>query len=191
MGVRWCLSFALHAHFSVALEISSEEGAHQGCPLGSLLFCPRLQSVQDKHADSTLTAFIDDISVSSRVANLPAAATDLKSELATVGLTVNPPKCQALITEQTQDEKQQEDNAALVWLREQGIPTTSSAMKYLGAPIGTDAARRSALLRDSLDKQLPLFSALADARLTIQEVLYLARHCIVHKMSHAISTVPP
>jgi len=182
-------------NFSVALEISSEEGARQGCPLGSLLFCvglhPRLQNVQDKHANSTITAFIDDISVSSRVANLPAAATDLKSELATVGLTVNPPKCQALITEQAQDEKQQEDNAALVWLREQGIPTTSSAMKYLGAPIGTDAARRSALLHDSLDKQLPLFSALADARLTIQEVLYLARHCIVHKMSHAISTVPP
>ncbi|MDR5730279.1 MAG: reverse transcriptase domain-containing protein [Terriglobia bacterium] len=173
----------------IELQILSEEGSRQGCPLGSLLFCcgtqPTLQRLQSAHPDVTITAFIDDVKATSKLKLLPPICEDLKREFADIGLQVNTDKCEVLINQPAEDSKE------LAWFEKQGIKHGASAVKYLGAGIGTDPAARAAILQATVAKHRPLFAALADARLTRQESTYLARQCVNHKLSYLIAVSPP
>jgi len=173
----------------VAMQIWSEEGSRQGCPLGSLLFCcgihPTLLRIQSAHPEVTITAFIDDLNASSKLKLLPPVCTDVKQDFAEIGLQLSMEKCEALVNGVAEDSKEQE------WFGEQRIKQGSTAVKYLGGAIGNNPAARSAILQATVNKHRPLFAALADPRLSAQESTYLARQCVNHKLSYLIAVSPP
>ena len=175
----------------VALQILSEEGARQGCPLGSLLFCvgtqPTLLHLQSMHPNVMITAFIDDVKATSKLKLLPPVYVDVKREFAEIGLFMCQEKCEVLVN----PSEPAEDVKETAFFEQEAVKHGASAVKYLGAAIGTDTAARTAILQATVDKHQPLFDALADARLTPQESMYLARQCINHKLSYLIAVTPP
>ena len=80
-----------------AVLISSEEGVHQGDPIGPVLFAvtihPALQSMQEKYESLTFLAYLDDIFVIGPSEEAVNALSDLKSSLADINLEICDKKC--------------------------------------------------------------------------------------------------
>ena len=78
--------------------IPSQEGVHQGDPLGPTLFAmtihPVIKSIQEKHRDLTVLAYLDDIFVVGRAEQAVFLLSDLKSSLQQLGLQICDRKCE-------------------------------------------------------------------------------------------------
>ena len=78
--------------------IPSQEDVHQGDPLGPTLFAttihPVIKSIQEKHRDLTVLAYLDDIFVVGRAEQAMFLLSDLKSSLQQLGLQICERKCE-------------------------------------------------------------------------------------------------
>ena len=84
------MCFYLSVKGNDTVILLSEEGVHQGNPLGPTLFTsaiqPILKATQEKYEDVTILAYLDDIFVVGEVYCVLCALTDLKSSLVNIGL---------------------------------------------------------------------------------------------------------
>lgn len=83
-------------HDSAVSTLLSEEGIHQGDPLGPFLFCIGMHeayvSVSGRHPQC-FAAYMDDITILGPADAVKSAYQDLKQTLSFCSLSVNPAKC--------------------------------------------------------------------------------------------------
>ena len=95
MGVNTCLLLFFDGR--CMSFIPSEEGVHQGDPLGAILFAlsvhPVINRIQKNYSDMTILAYLDDIFVVGP-GNQVDLIIDLKAELRSINLKIFNQKCE-------------------------------------------------------------------------------------------------
>ena len=162
------------------VKLQSEEGVHQGDPLGPVLFSIALQpiiaSVQDRHQDTTMLAYLDDVYVVGLPESSISVFDDVKGSLKDVGLTIRDEKCKLYYPDAP-------EHFATT------VPITRVGVHVLGTPIGAPSYIQSSCTRVAQDGS-SLCSKLKDLD-DPQCSLLLLRHCHVPKMNHLARTISP
>ena len=118
--------------------IPSEEGVHQGDPLGPFLFAlsihPVINRLQKKHSNLTILAYLDDIFVVGYSQQYESVLTDLQKEFQTINLKICDRKCELYLP------SAKENN-----VNRFSVPIVSSGVDILGVPIGNDSYVQSRL----------------------------------------------
>ena len=155
--------------------IPSEEGVHQGDPLGPFLFAlsthPVNNRLQKKHNNLTILAYLDDIFVVGYSQQYESVLTDLRKEFQTINLKICNRKCEIYLP------SAKESN-----VNRFSVPIVSSGVDILGVPIGNDSyvqsrCSKSAAAGEGLCSQL---LNLNDP----QSALLLLRYCHVPTLNH-------
>ena len=160
--------------------LSSEEGIHQGDPLGPALFSIAIQSslleVQRANPNVTCLAYLDDVFILGPVDAVVAASADLRSSFSPIGLVIQDKKCELFISEVSPP-------------CDVSFPVSSDGVIILGIPIGnssfistvcTDCAQSGSLLCEELLQ-------LEDT----QSALLLLRYCHINRLCHLLRSIPP
>ena len=83
---------------SSTVVIPSEEGVHQGDPLGPVLFAmaihPVLTKIQKSHSQVRVLAYLDDVFLLGGVKSVLAAFHDLKGTFSAINLVIADKKCE-------------------------------------------------------------------------------------------------
>ena len=83
---------------SSSIVIPSQEGVHQGDPLGPVLFAttihPILSEMQNNIPEATLLAYLDDVFLLGSPDKVLAAFNMLKKSFSTINLSVSQTKCE-------------------------------------------------------------------------------------------------
>jgi hypothetical protein len=161
--------------------LQSEEGVHQGDPLGPVLFSvalhPFLLDVQRDHPTIRSLAYLDDMFFIGPVDDVLSALSDVETSLHAIGLTISLAKCEIF------------SNGQALPSFNQPIAVALSGTKILGTPVGKshyvtstclDIAKSGKNLCDQLQ-------ALKDP----QSGMLLLRHCHVSHINHLSRTVSP
>ncbi len=178
---------------AVLESIQCSQGARQGCPLGSLLFClavaPAYRKCVEAAASVTAVAIIDDLTLVGPVDQLKKAFEVLQSEMIKIGLLVNLPKTKLLLPR---------DHATLhygaetsAWLASAVFKQEAERVELLGAVVGHNRAAMSRSVEDLVDKRKVFFDRLTDNRLTTQEAFALANASANHLITYLIGCVEP
>ncbi len=79
------------------MKLLSEEGVHQGNPLGPILFAAALYLIliktQCDHPNTTILAYLDDVYVVGMPDEVLVTLSDLTASLQQIGLTIREYKC--------------------------------------------------------------------------------------------------
>ena len=162
--------------------LTSQEGVHQGDPLGPALFSvalhPFILGLQQNHPTIQVLAYLDDIFLVGPLEGVLSGLDDMKSDLQQIGLTVAIEKCEMFCNGQI-------TSSELV----QSFRVVTSGIHILGSPIGhSDYIKKSSLeiARSGQDLCNELVS-LEDP----QSGMLLLRHCHVSRMNLVARTVFP
>ena len=162
--------------------IPSEEGVHQGDPLGPFLFAlsihPIINRLQKKHSNLTILAYLDDIFVVGYSQQYESVLTDLRKEFQTIYPKICDRKCEIYLP------SAKENN-----VNRFSVPIVSSGVDILGVPIGNDSyvqsrCNKSAAAGEGLCSQLLYLN-------DPQSALLLLRYCHVPTLNHLARCVPP
>ncbi|XP_062498931.1 uncharacterized protein LOC134176271 [Corticium candelabrum] len=174
---------------SSTVKISSQEGVHQGDPLGPVLFSiaihPLLLKLQSNQAGIMVLAYLDDIFLLGPPNEAMVAFENLRSDFSSIGLEISSSKCEVFSS-----------SSGIKLLGDQisSIPTTSTGTTILGVPIGCPSFIQShcSSFADSGNLLCDQLVELEDP----QSAMLLLRHCHVPRMTHlaswanALSTLP-
>lgn len=147
--------------------IMSEEGAQQGDPLGSMLFCLAIQPIVVKLSSEFNVWYIDDGTIGGNQSDILHDIHIIKAEGEMIGLTLNETKCE-LIT----------SNLDVVHAIRAVLPSVTHVDPrdaiVLGAPVGGDIIIDTVLFRKLKD-----FRRLAERlkHLNTHDAFYLLKHC--------------
>ena len=167
---------------SSTIVIPSEEGVHQGDPLGPVLFAmaihPVLTKIQKSHSQVRVLAYLDDVFLLGGAKSVLAAFHDLKETFSTINLFIADKKCKIF---------SQSSSTAVEGFEE--IPVSCEGALLLGSPIGsmsfvTSSCATIAQSKLSLCDQL---TKLDD----VQSAMLLLRCCYVPNRNHLARTVHP
>ncbi|XP_062517793.1 uncharacterized protein LOC134193028 [Corticium candelabrum] len=165
-------------HSTVILQ--SQEGVHQGDPLGPSLFSitiqPLLSKVQKQHPRVQTLAYLDDVFLIGSPEETVNAFQDLQCQFESTGLLVSKQKCEAYAMAYPDE-----------WSVDIAINT--SGIDILGTPIGTPDYV-SARCTDKAKSGTELCSKLLELD-DPQSSLLLLRHCHVPSLNHSSRTVIP
>ena len=116
---------------STPIILSSEEGIHQGDPLGPALFSSAIHnilvSLQEQNQDVRVLAYLDDVFLLGPAEKVLATFSQLDSAFSHIHLQVAPEKCEIFSPSEI---------ASLSVPSSCQIPVTSDGMMVLGSPIG-------------------------------------------------------
>ena len=116
---------------STPIILSSEEGIHQGDPLGPALFSSAIHnilvSLQEQNQDVRVRAYLDDVFLLGPAEKVLATFSQLDSAFSHIHLQVAPEKCEIFSPSEI---------ASLSVPSSCQIPVTSDGMMVLGSPIG-------------------------------------------------------
>ena len=175
-GLRGSLVFASD---SGPIVLSSEEGVHQGDPLGPVLFAvgihDSISRLQESHPDVVVLAYLDDVFIIGLESSSLKAFDQLKSSFSDLHLIVADHKCEIFSRKTTFTSESQQ------------LPCRSDGTIILGSPIGSDDfVSDSCLKLASKGKELcNKISALEDP----QCALLLLRHCHATNLNHLGRTI--
>ena len=162
--------------------LTSQEGVHQGDPLGPALFSvtlhPFILDVQRKHPTIQVLAYLDDIFLVGPLDGVLSGLDDMTSDLQQIGLTVAIEKCEMFCNDQTTASK-----------LAQSFRVVTSGTHILGSPIGhPDYIKESCLeIARSGQNLCNELVSLDDP----QSGMLLLRYCHVSRMNHVARTVFP
>ena len=164
-----------------AVAISSEEGIHQGDPLGPALFAtaihPILRDLQERFQEIHILAYLDDVFLLGHPDKTLEAFQNLKDMFLSGSLSVSDSKCEIFSPSGT-------INTANTY-----VQVTSEGSMFLGTPIGS-----TAFVESSCSQIVQSGSSLCDYLPKLndpQSALLLLRHCHVPKLDHLARTVHP
>lgn len=162
--------------------LSSQEGIHQGDPLGPILFSlalhPILLDLQSKHTTIQVLAYLDDMFLIGPLEDVLSALDDAQSNLSHIGLTIAPEKCEIYGECTTNSFK-----------AHQHIPIAQSGTKVLGTPIGQPDYVREACLDIA-----KLGQSLCDQLVSLNDPqcgMLLLRYCHASRINHLARSVFP
>ncbi|XP_062504332.1 uncharacterized protein LOC134181136 [Corticium candelabrum] len=169
---------------SSTVKISSQEGVHQGDPLGPVLFSiaihPLLLKLQSNQAGIMVLAYLDDIFLLGPPNEAMVAFENLRSDFSSIGLEISSSKCEVFSS-----------SSGIKLLGDQisSIPTTSTGTTILGVPIGCPSFIQShcSSFADSGNLLCDQLVELEDP----QSAMLLLRHCHVPRMTHLARSVAP
>ena len=158
--------------------LSSQQGVHQGDPLGPVLFSvtihPILNDLQLRNRDVVVLAYLDDIFILGPSDDTLSAFNDLKSSLTPIGLTVCDRKCEIYAPSKNLPSNCQ-------------IPEATEGFSVLGTPAGTSLFI-SSLCQSVVQSGEELCTKLSEGQ-DPQCSFVLLRHCHVTKINHLARTV--
>ena len=162
------------------VKLQSEEGVHQGDPLGPVLFSaalhPIVTVIQNNHPGITLLAYLDDVYVLGPPKDALAVLLDLKASLSEIGLEIKDEKCKLYFPTAP-------DNFSA------GVPVSKDGIDVLGSPVGNHDYVQSRCLAVA-----NMGSSLCSKLLELDDPqcgLLLLRHCHVPRLNFLARTVPP
>ena len=121
----------VHLMDSFSMVLSSEEGIHQGDPLGLVLFSLGihniLTTIQCKFQDIVVLAYLDDVILVGSSLNVLDTFAFVKQEFGNVGLQTQDKKCELYCSL----------SSAVPDLLSTDIPISHTGTKILGIPIGS------------------------------------------------------
>lgn len=163
--------------------IPSSQGAQQGDPAGSFLFClafsKALTNIKERLPDCFLGAIIDDLSVAVPPARLVEAWGIVTEELARVGIEVVPHKSEVLLSNSPIS-----NNAALP----SGVQQVQG-MTLVGVPMGSQEYTNQFLQRTH--NKLFAFSNLVTSLPSTQIAFLILRYCAAARAIHLARCIPP
>src|SRR5664279_5500906 len=161
--------------------IMSEEGAQQGDPLGSLLFCLAIQSIVVKLSSEFNVWYIDDGTIGGNQSDILHDIHLIKAEGEIIGLTLNETKCELI----TSDHE-------VVHAVRNVLPSVTHVDPLdaivLGAPIGGDV-----IIDTVLHCKLKEFRLLAERlkKLNTHDAFYLLKNCFsLPKLMYTLRSAP-
>ena len=157
--------------------LSSEEGVHQGDPLGPFLFAVGIHDlvsrVQAEHPEAVVLAYLDDVFIIGPESVSADAFDQLKSLFGAIHLVVADYKCEIFARRSASSDLQ--------------LPRRSDGTVILGSPIGNEAfVSEKCLLFASQGKEL------CDKITTLEDpqcALLLLRHCHATRLNHLGRTI--
>ena len=164
--------------------ILSEEGIHQGDPLGPVLFSigiqPLLMRLQDHNPNIKVLAYLDDVFVLGDPANVVPALDEIKSMFREINLVVADHKCEIYSPTPAACES---------LLSSVSIPVTSEGVTVLGTPIGSSqfVAEASSSIAEKGDYLCNQLNSLND----LQSSMLLLRYCHIGCLNHLARSIPP
>ena len=163
---------------SESVILSSEQGVHQGDPLGPVLFATSIHStlvaLQAKFPEVVLLAYLDDVFIVGQNNMALQVFASLEESFLPLNLKINQSKCELLSL-------QGDSNPS-------PIPTSTSGSVVLGSPVGTTSFVRSFCLSaaESGEDFCSRICNLDDS----QSSVLLLRHCHSTRLNHLARTVP-
>jgi hypothetical protein len=147
------------------LEVQiSENGARQGCPLGGLLFSLAVhklyQTVMEEHPNVLGVAYIDDLTIVGPVDEVIAIYRRFKELCPAFGLRLSAEKS---VVGWFHDEPI--PASVLDIVEDEGLIMERDAVKMLGAPVGFNEKKMSDMVKDRVQKKMPLIEKLKDREL--------------------------
>lgn len=128
-----------YRHTSVLIygqhAIESQEGVQQGDPLGPLLFCLAVHPLLLSLTSDLTIGYMDDLTLGGSQSTVAADVATIRSSAASLGLHLNPSKCEVISCRQAISNPQFEG------FRQVSLDTAS----LLGAPLSTGQAMDTAL----------------------------------------------
>ena len=188
----------LHTAADIDDPLLSRNGVRQGDPLGALLFAVALRPVLHRAATAhgagtscrgRVFSFLDNVNIEGPPEQLPAMVDNLVVGGAAIGLFLVPRKCETLWFHPTRAVP-----AALTAAfgpAGRGFALVTDATVLLGAPIGCDDARVSALCEDIARAHAPLWATLRRADVTVQEAWALLRVSMAPRLGFLVRCVRP
>ena len=164
--------------------IPSEEGVHQGDPLGPFLFSiaihQSLGETQSQNPEVRCLAYLDDIFMVGQSDHVFSTFVDLKSNFNTLGLQIQDKKCEVFCPPPALNQDMSP------W---RGILVSQAGMMVLGSPIGTDDfIKRSCIeIAESGHHLCNELTTLDDP----QSAMLLLRYSHVSRISHLARTIFP
>ena len=161
--------------------IASEEGIHQGDPLGPVIFATAIQSVltnvQNSHPSVRVLAYLDEVFLLGE-ADVLAAFCDLKKSFLAINLLIADKKCETFST-----------SSSTVVKGFDGVPVSNEGALFLGSPIGTASFVTSSCTTIAQSK-ISLCNQLTKLD-DVQSAMLLLRCCHVTSLNHLARTVQP
>ena len=168
-------------------EISSSTGLQQGDPSGPAVF-----SLAVHQAVSAVTApfncwYLDDGTLGGKVTTICSDVRDLISNMAKIGLDINPAKCEIILSPSVSEEQRSSTVREIHQLLPRASVLTHAEMTELGAPITKTAAETiMARKKDELDL---LFERLHC--LDSHSAFFLLRNCLwLPKLQYLLRAAP-
>ena len=169
----------MYRHEDRSTILSSDEGIHQGDPLGPFLFSVAIQDslteLQKKHSEVIFLAYPDDVFILGQSDAILHALADLREALSSIGLVICDRKSEIYWPSKKGDQVLAENVNILI--RADGIVV-------LGVPIGNrDYVSNTCSEFTERGKQLQLED--------IQSAMLLLRYSHSHRLGHLLRTIPP
>ena len=161
--------------------LSSQQGVHQGDPLGPFYFCVAInacvQQFQDNHRDIVVSAYFDDINLMGIPHSVGKALPDLVSGLEQCGLQINQRKCE-LFHPDAEDEE---------WA--EGMKRQTDGVIVLGAALGSEDWVKNHYASLSYQSDCLINSILSME--SKQCAFLLLKHCANSRIAHITRLSPP
>ena len=162
--------------------IASEEGVHQGDPLGPVTFATAIHSVltnvQNSHPSVRVLAYLDDVFLLGEAEDVLAAFCDLKKSFLAINLVIADKKCEIF-----------SPSSSTVVKGLDGVPVSNEGALFLGSPIGTASFVTSSCTTIAQSK-ISLCNQLTKLD-DVQSAMLLLRCCHVPSLNHLARTVQP
>ena len=174
-------SSLLYMEGGTPVTISSEEGVHQGDPLGPALFAAAIHSIlrdlQKKFPGVTILAYLDDVFLLGPPDRAIESFQALKKMFCSINLLVSDTKCEIF------------SPSGVINASSIDVPVTCEGSVFLGTPIGS-----ASFVESSCSKIAQSGSLLCDQLTKLddpQSATLLLRHCHVPRLDHLARTVRP
>ena len=167
---------------STPVIISSEEGVHQGDPLGPALFAIAihqcLTNLQSSYSKIRVLSYLDDVFLMGDPDTVLDAFRSLRESFSKINLEIAKSKCEIFSPADS-----------ILIPDSEGLPVSHNGSIFLGTPVGTPAFISSSCLEfaQSGDLLCEELTNLDD----IQSSILLLRFCHVPRLNHLARTVAP
>jgi ribonuclease HI len=180
---QWAYQAASPLEYGSYLLTWSREGVRQGDPLGPVFFAIGfhgiLQQLSQEFLDVSISAYLDDVSVTGSVDALISVAKRFKELAASRGLTVNLEKSKLLVPPDAQEPPDGSD-----------LPIMRDGIELLGSPIGT-AEFESDFCIQRVNHLGKLALLDMESAVPVQNRYLLLKDAVLPTLNYLWRTVPP